>query len=110
MMILIWLVITGILIMAATAISYNCGRSDGYDDAVIENKKPVIAPVKIECLCGHGPNFHIDGGRCDQTIQWNVYGVGKMDWTKQTKCRCKKYTGPEFQPTIIDRIELELTQ
>lgn len=106
------MVIIGIVFFIIAAVAMNIylftkGKMIGYNKAIRDNPSP-IAPIEIVCLCGHGPNFHIDGGKCDQTVVWQMRSERIEFMDRNVKCRCRQYTGPEFLPTVIDRLELEL--
>lgn len=101
--ILMLIMIVGMTTMAFVA--QNLGYRKGFLEGARSVPRAVEAP-KIECLCQHGPNFHKDGtGACDQTVEWELRGPGGV-WEKRTKCRCTKYTGPEYSPLVLDMLQL----
>jgi hypothetical protein len=89
--------------------AHSLGHKQGYALGYKNYKAALTPDVKIECLCGHGPNFHIDGtGSCDQTVNWTARfkQSGTEMFDKRDKCRCKKYTGPDYTPLTVDLLQL----
>lgn len=88
--------------------AHSLGHKQGYSLGYNNYKKALTPEIKIECLCGHGPNFHIDGtGACDQTVKWTLQGFSdRFSYDKRDKCRCKQYTGPEYTPLTVDLLQI----
>ena len=87
--------------------AHSLGHKQGLERGLIG--RPVLPePQKIECLCGHGPNFHKSGtGACDQTMEWHLQGFNDaFSYTKRDKCRCTQYVGPEYTPLTMDLLQL----
>ncbi len=71
--------------------------------AYLENTLEVSGPM---CLCEHGINFHLEGGRCvsdtDHVREGFITGA-----RKPVPCKCLRYTGPEPLPSFYHPLELK---
>lgn len=74
---------------ASTVQDLNCVKDR------LEAKNRLLKEPRAICLCQHGMNFHVEGGgRCEEVTYVHPY-ISLLD----TKCSCKRYTGPEPLPT-----------
>lgn len=70
--------------------------------ATIQQPRSVfrLEEPKAICGCEHHHCFHDEDG-CGHVSQVRTFDTFRFEYYKNTRCKCKRYTGPEPLPRVI---------